>query len=109
MRPSFCQCHRCGEWVCVDICRNGDCGVCTTCAPELDQEVAGLQADAQVRQLREKIQSVDWTEGVAHGREVTARCPSCNNDSGGGKYCRHCGTPLAAAAGFCGGCGSPTH
>jgi hypothetical protein len=125
MRPNFRQCHRCGEWVCGDVCWNDDRGVCTTCAPKLDQEVAGLQAEAQVHQLREKIHAVDWTAGVAHGHEVTARCPSCANDAGGGRYCRHCGTPLAAAAeaakfcmqcgfklppdaAFCGGCGSTT-
>jgi hypothetical protein len=123
MRPSFSQCHRCGEWVCVDICWNADRGVCTKCAPKLDQEVAGLQAEAQVRQLREKVMATDWTANVAHDHEVTARCPTCGNDAGGGRYCQHCGTPLAASAeaqrfcvqcgfklpadaAFCGGCGA---
>jgi hypothetical protein len=123
MRPHFSQCHRCGQWVCLDICWNGDRGVCVTCAPKLDQEIAGIQAEAQVQQLRGKIYESDWTAGVAHEHEVTARCPSCSNDTGGGKYCQHCGTPLAAAgeaqrfctqcgfklppnAMFCGGCGT---
>jgi predicted amidophosphoribosyltransferase len=85
-----------------------------------------MQARAQQDQLRDKIQQVDWTNGVAHTHQVTARCPSCRNDTGGGKYCQHCGTPLAAAAEadvfcaqcgtrlaptalFCTGCGSGTH
>lgn len=123
MRPEFGQCHRCGEWVCASICWNPGRGLCTKCAPKLDQEVAGLQAEAQVRQLREKIEATDWTAGVSHDHEVTARCPSCRNDAGGGRYCRHCGTPLAgsaeaarfcvqcgfklpADAAFCGGCGT---
>jgi hypothetical protein len=126
MRPHFSQCHRCGQWVCDQICWNGDRGVCTGCAPKLDQEIAGMQARAQQDQLRDKIQQVDWTNGVAHTHQVTARCPSCRNDTGGGKYCQHCGTPLAAAAEadvfcaqcgtrlaptalFCTGCGSGTH
>jgi hypothetical protein len=126
MRPHFSQCHRCGQWVCNQICWNGDRGVCTGCAPKLDQEIAGMQARAQQDQLRDKIQQVDWTNGVAHTHQVTARCPSCRNDTGGGKYCQHCGTPLAAAAEadvfcaqcgtrlaptalFCTGCGSGTH
>jgi hypothetical protein len=109
MRPHFSQCHRCGQWVCDQICWNGDRGVCTGCAPKLDQEIAGMQARAQQDQLRDKIQQVDWTNGVAHTHQVTARCPSCRNDTGGGKYCQHCGTPLAAAAeadGFCAQCGT---
>ncbi len=108
MRPDFSQCHRCGEWVCVDICWNTDRGMCTKCAPKLDQEVAGLQAEAQVRQLREKVTATDWTANVAHDHEVTARCSTCNSDAGGGRYCQHCGSPLAAAAEaqrFCGQCG----
>ena len=126
MRPHFSQCHRCGQWVCNEICWNGERGVCTGCAPKLDQEIAGMQARAQQDQLRDKIQQVDWTNGVAHTHQVTARCTSCQNETGGGKYCQHCGTPLAAAAEadifctqcgtrltptamFCTGCGSATH
>lgn len=109
MRPHFSQCHRCGEWVCGPVCWNDERGVCTGCAPKLDQEIAGLQARAQVDQLQDKIRQVDWTPGVVYGQPVIARCPSCANDTGGGKYCQHCGTPLAAApeaARFCGQCGT---
>jgi hypothetical protein len=124
MRPKFNQCHRCGQWACVEICWNTDRGLCTGCSPKLDQEIAGMQAQAQVDQLRTTIQQTDWTAGVEHQHEVTARCPSCQADSGGGRYCQHCGTGLAAApppatmfcaqcgtkmapnALYCGGCGS---
>jgi hypothetical protein len=109
MRPHFSQCHRCGEWVCGQVCWNDERGVCTTCAPKLDQEIAGMQARAQVDQVRDRIQQVDWTKDVQYGEQVTARCPSCQNDTGGGKYCQHCGTPLAAApeaSRFCGQCGT---
>jgi hypothetical protein len=36
-------------------------------------------------------------------------CPSCGHESGAGKFCQDCGTPLAAAQAakkFCGNCGS---
>jgi hypothetical protein len=107
--PNFQQCHRCGQWVCGPVCWNGERGVCADCAPKLDQEIAGMQAEAQRHQLRESIARVDWTNTVQHQHEVTARCPSCSNETGGGKYCQHCGTPLAAAqeaARFCGQCGT---
>jgi len=110
MRSKFAQCHRCGQWACVEICWNNDRGLCTRCSPKLDQEIAGLQAQAQVDQLRTNIQQTDWTVGVNHQHEVTARCPSCQADSGGGRFCQHCGTPLAAAPPpatmFCGQCGT---
>lgn len=124
--PLFCQCHRCGEWVCESVCWNTGRGLCARCAPRLDQEVAALQAGAQVDQLNHRIRQVDWTTGVEYGAEVTARCPSCHGETGGGRYCQHCGTPLAAApesasrlcvhcgapqqptALYCGGCGRST-
>src|ERR1700689_286417 len=43
MKPYFKQCHRCGQWVCGQICWNDQRGLCTTCAPKLDQEIAGMQ------------------------------------------------------------------
>jgi hypothetical protein len=51
MKPYFHQCHRCGQWVCEQVCWNDQRGLCTTCAPKLDQEIAGMQAAAQVSQL----------------------------------------------------------
>jgi hypothetical protein len=109
VQPHFAQCHRCGEWVCDRVCWNSERGVCVNCAPKLDQEIAGIQARAQVEQLNDKIRQVDWTQGTTYGQPAVGRCPSCANESGGGKYCQHCGTPLAAAPEanrFCGQCGT---
>ena len=109
MRPHFHQCHRCGQWVCGPVCWNDQRGVCTNCAPKLDQEMAGIQARAQVEQLGEKVRQVDWTQGIGYDQPAVGRCPSCANETGGGKYCQHCGTPLAAApeaSRFCGQCGT---
>jgi hypothetical protein len=109
MQPYFQQCHRCGDWMCDRVCWNAERGLCTTCAPKLDQEIAGLQARAQVDQLDQQIRQVDWTQGTMYGQPVQARCTGCGNDTGGGKYCQHCGTPLMAAAEanrFCAQCGT---
>jgi membrane protease subunit (stomatin/prohibitin family) len=82
--------------------------MCAGCAPKLDQEIGGMQAAAQVQQLNEKIQQQDWTRDINYRDQATAMCPSCNAESGGGKFCQHCGSPLAAApAGtFCQNCGA---
>jgi type II secretory ATPase GspE/PulE/Tfp pilus assembly ATPase PilB-like protein len=77
--------------VCDAICWNAERGLCTKCAPKLDQEIAAMQADAQVRQLNDKIQQVDWTEDINYRDQGTAMCPSCGQESGGGKFCQHCG------------------
>ncbi|HEX4258869.1 MAG TPA: zinc ribbon domain-containing protein [Streptosporangiaceae bacterium] len=122
MKPHFEQCHRCGQWVCGQVCWNTERGLCTTCAPKLDQEIAGLQASAQVAQLNHKIQQQDWTTDINHRDLGTGQCPSCHAESGGGKFCQECGATLAAAgavrhctncgsalenAKFCGECGTP--
>jgi hypothetical protein len=110
MAAHFEQCHRCGQWVCEPICWNGERGLCTTCAPKLDQEIAGMQASAQINQLNQKIQEVDWTKDVNYRDPGVARCPACQGETGGGKFCQHCGTALTAAPGaarkFCGNCGT---
>ena len=109
MQDNFHQCHRCGQWVCKPVCWNDERGLCTGCAPKLSQEIAGMQASAQINQLNEKIQQVDWTKDVNYRDQGTARCPSCNQEASG-KFCQHCGTALAAAPAatrrFCGNCGT---
>ncbi|TMM40943.1 MAG: hypothetical protein E6F99_03175 [Actinobacteria bacterium] len=110
MAAHFLQCHRCGQWVCDAVCWNAERGMCATCAPRLDQEIAGMQAAAQVNQLNQKIQQVDWTKEVNYRDAGVARCPACQGETGGGKFCQHCGTALAAAAGAggraCRNCGT---
>jgi hypothetical protein len=119
MRVHFEQCHRCGQWVCKAVCWNPDRGMCAACAPRLDQEIAGMQAEAQVSQLNARIQQVDWTQDVNHRDQLSARCATCEQEAGGGNFCQHCGTrqtarvcrhchtSMAAAATFCTECGTP--
>jgi len=97
MKPHFDQCHRCGQWVCGQVCWNRERGMCVGCAPKLDQEIAGMQAAAQVQQLNQKIQAQDWTRDINYRDQGTAICPNCHAETGGGKFCASCGTALAAA------------
>ncbi|MCO5970886.1 hypothetical protein [Actinoallomurus soli] len=110
MKPHFTQCHRCGQWVCDQICWNAERGLCATCAPRLDQEIAGMQAAAQVDQVRDRIAAQDWTRGVEYQQQATGLCHHCHQESGGGKFCRNCGTPMAAAPTalkkYCTNCGN---
>ncbi|MHB1536317.1 MAG: double zinc ribbon domain-containing protein [Acidimicrobiales bacterium] len=110
VQGSFHQCHRCGQWVCGAVCWNEERGLCVQCAPKLDQELAGMQAAAQIQQVNEKVQARDWTKGVNVTDVGTAICPSCEKETGGGKFCQACGHPLAAAPGdlkqFCSNCGT---
>ena len=39
--------------------------------PRLDQEIAGLQAQAQVNQLNQKIQAQDWTRDINYRDQAT--------------------------------------
>ena len=105
MRPYFHQCHRCGNWVCRDVCWNEQAGLCTACSPKIEQELGALQADERVRQLQEALTTVDLTAGVDVTRAVVARCPSCMAETGGAKFCPECGTSLAPKA-TCSGCGT---
>lgn len=110
VRPFFSQCHRCGQWVCNDVCWNKDAGLCTTCAPRLDQEIAGMQAEAQRQQLWTRIEGTDYASNINVVDRATGMCPGCNQETGGGKFCQHCGTPLTAAPAatkkFCTNCGN---
>ena len=110
MQPHFVQCHRCTQWACKQICWNDERGMCTTCAPRLDQEIAGMQASAQINQLNQKIQSEDWTKDINYRDQATGLCGSCNQETGGGKFCQNCGTAQAAAPTavkkFCTNCGT---
>jgi hypothetical protein len=109
MKPYFKQCHRCGQWVCGAICWNDERGLCVSCAPKLDQEIAGMQAQAQVNQLNEKIQQQDWTKDINYRDQGTGLCKNCGQETGGGKFCNNCGQPQASAdtaKKFCGNCGA---
>jgi len=92
MEPYFKQCHRCGNWVCNEICWNEEYGLCVNDAPKLEQEMAQMQSQAQLGQVQEKVGEVDWAKDVNVERRQVALCP-------------HCGAEAEPSAKFCGSCG----
>lgn len=114
--PEFNQCNRCGQWVCRTICWNGQRHQCVSCAPKMDQELAAIESEGTIRQIRQQTYdgSVDLTGGVtlnsaATGQESVATpnlaCSSCGAQvARGAKFCPECGQKVALKQ-TCPGCG----
>ena len=118
--PLFKQCTRCGNWVCEPVCWNAKAGLCETCAPDLDEEIAAAQATAARDQAQEKARSVDYLGQRDLAQVVSVACPACGAKTQGGKFCPECGASIApkrkcASCGaeadgtpkFCPECGTP--
>ncbi len=118
--PIFKQCTRCGNWVCEPVCWNKKAGLCESCAPDLDEEVAAAQAQAARDQVIEKVKAVDYVGQRDLANVTSALCLKCGAKTHGAKFCPECGTPTAskkkcAACGaesegspkFCPDCGKP--
>jgi len=101
----FKQCSRCGAWVCPEVCWNAKRGLCEACAPDLAEEVAAAQAEAQIQQAKEKIATQDLIRGVDVVSEATVRCPACDAQVKGGKFCPECGARLQTVS-ECPKCGT---
>jgi hypothetical protein len=102
--PIFKQCTRCGNWVCEPVCWNKKAGLCETCAPDMDEELAAAQAEAAREQVQAKAREVDWTKSRKIDQVSGAVCASCGAKSQGGKFCPECGTAYSAKK-KCAGCG----
>ena len=94
IRPLFIQCKRCGKWVCKEICWNAERGLCKSCAPILQREIAAKQAEITVEQAEQKLREQDLTAGINLTAEATVLCPSCGKETQNGKFCSECGAPL---------------
>jgi membrane protease subunit (stomatin/prohibitin family) len=118
--PLFKQCTRCGNWVCEPVCWNKKAGLCESCAPDLDEEIAAAQAAAARDQVQEKVRSVDYLAQRDLAQVASAICPACGAKTKGGKFCPECGASIApkrkcASCGaeadgtpkFCPECGTP--
>jgi hypothetical protein len=103
-KRSFKQCRRCGKWVCPEHCWNAKAGLCESCAPDLDEEMAAARAVAQTEQVWEKARATSMVGDVNIAAAGPAACPSCGAKAGGGKFCAECGKPLVLRA-RCGSCG----
>jgi hypothetical protein len=105
IRPLFKQCTRCGTWVCEPVCWNQKAGLCETCAPDLNEEIASAQAQAAKEQVIEKVKQVDFVGQRDLAQAAAAVCPKCGAKAQGGKFCPDCGASLAAKR-KCAGCGA---
>jgi hypothetical protein len=94
--PIFKQCTRCGSWVCEPVCWNKKAGLCESCAPDLDEEIASAQAQAAREQAQSKARSVDYLGQRDLAQVASAVCPQCGAKTQGGKFCPECGTSIAA-------------
>ncbi len=103
--PKFKQCSRCGQWVCEPVCWNKKAGLCESCAPDLDEEIAAAQAQAARDQAVEKARSVDFLAQRNLAQVAAAVCPKCGAKTQGGKFCPECGAPIAAKR-KCAKCGA---
>ena len=103
--PLFKQCTRCGNWVCEPVCWNKKAGLCETCAPDLDEEIAAAQAMAARDQVAEKVKDVDFIGQRNLAQVAGVQCPKCGAKAQGGKFCPECGAALSVRR-TCGHCGA---
>lgn len=103
--PIFKQCTRCGQWVCEPVCWNKKAGLCESCAPDLDEEIAAAQAQAARQQAFDKAREVDHLAQRNIAQVAAAVCPSCGAKTQGGKFCPECGGSLSQKH-RCANCGA---
>jgi hypothetical protein len=103
--PLFEQCTRCGQWVCGPVCWNEQAGLCETCAPDLNEEIAAAQAQTARDQVLEKARSVDFIGERDLARVTVVSCTKCGAKVGGAKFCPECGTPTSVKR-SCASCGA---
>lgn len=103
--PLFKQCSRCGSWVCEPMCWNKSTGLCESCAPDMDEEIAAAQAQAAKAQILEKTRSVDYLGQRDLAQRAAVNCPKCGARTQGGKFCPDCGNVLASKK-TCTACGA---
>jgi membrane protease subunit (stomatin/prohibitin family) len=93
-KPNFRQCPKCAHWVCLAACWNAKRGLCYTCAPSVETELAAAQAQATIEQVQAKVREQDLTKDIDVTTEAAALCPSCGARTQGAKFCPECGKPL---------------
>lgn len=103
--PLFKQCTRCGQWVCEPVCWNKKAGLCESCAPDLDEEIAAAQASAARDQVVDKVKDVDFIGQRNLAQAAGVLCPKCGAKTQGGKFCPECGTPISPKR-KCANCGA---
>lgn len=102
--PSFHQCPRCTTWV-DDQCWIDARGLCKTCAPDVAEETAHAQVEAEIAATRDSVYAAATPRQDLVKQTVTLTCPHCGADTHGGKFCPECGKPTTRER-FCGQCGA---
>ncbi|MCL4488180.1 MAG: zinc ribbon domain-containing protein [Chloroflexi bacterium] len=106
VKPMFVQCHRCGKWVCKEVCWNKERGMCKDCAPDLEQEYSAAQTQAAIQQAQQVAQEGTYVTADKFKETIVGTCPNCGADLTGGKFCPECGKPVSQKK-FCKECGKP--
>jgi hypothetical protein len=83
--------------------------MCETCAPDIGEQAAHIQANVAVEQAWTQARESDQLRGVdvKQAVSVAAACSKCQATlAAGSKFCAQCGTPaVAAGPKFCAQCG----
>lgn len=110
----FTRCPKCSKWVC-DSDWNEEDGLCVSCAPRANVEVASARADKRVQDIKEKAGETQVFTGDIEGKQTV--CPRCKKPASEGKFCtncganmsllkcENCGTESPLGTRFCGECG----
>jgi hypothetical protein len=93
----FSKCSGCGAWVCKH-CHNDEFALCERCAPNAAEKAAQAAA---IKKAAEFVGAVE-AGGVT---AAPVSCVVCQNPTGGGKFCQHCGTATVSKA-KCSSCGA---
>jgi len=114
-KQHFHRCNKCHLWAC-DSCWNDEVGLCATCAPRVNVEIAAARADKMKRDIWDKAEQTQVFQGEIEQKATF--CPNCGKPAGQSKFCTNCGTSLALnicqkcgaendqSVKFCGECGN---
>lgn len=114
-KQHFHRCPRCTKWVCENDFNEQE-GLCVSCAPRINVEVAAAKAEKAVQDIKEKASKTQVFTGEIESKQTI--CPKCGKPAGEGKFCNNCGAPLSlivcpkcgakspAGTRFCGECGN---
>jgi hypothetical protein len=105
VKDEFKQRRNCGNWVCAAVCWNDEIGQCLTCSPSVAETPSAAQAAAQVQQIQENAQAVDWTANLDGKQWAKVKWPHCRAAVEGGKFCPECEKALALRV-HCSNCGA---
>jgi membrane protease subunit (stomatin/prohibitin family) len=97
----FHRCPRCAQNMC-DKCWNPDEGVCISCLPRLDAELATIRREAKIAAVRESA----YQKATASADDLQDRavsCRECGSAVGRAKFCPECGTAVSLTR-ACGAC-----